>query len=153
LAQLKQEKSLQAQTKDDNADNSNNSNSKKPSGRDQVEILKDLLRKQGKGYLLEWLQDLLLDTCQVKVKVDKSTSGLGCIDDVMICSLSFFFEKISAVFTSCLCRHFCSCYLLQNATLPVGDLLLQKQDRRRLKQSRTVGPRTTARPSCWLRTD
>jgi len=47
------------------------------SARDQVEVLKELLRKQGKGYLLEWLQDILLDTCQVKVVHDGGGGGGG----------------------------------------------------------------------------
>ncbi len=36
--------------------------------RDQVEVLKDLLKKQGKGYLIDWLKQILLDTCHVKLK-------------------------------------------------------------------------------------
>lgn len=35
--------------------------------RDQVELLKELLKKQGKEYLIIWLQQILLDTCQVKL--------------------------------------------------------------------------------------
>ena len=35
--------------------------------RDQVEVLKELLIKQGKEYLIQWLQQILLDTCQVKL--------------------------------------------------------------------------------------
>lgn len=39
--------------------------------KDQVEVLKDLLKKQGKAYLLSWLQQILLDTCHVKLKGGK----------------------------------------------------------------------------------
>lgn len=36
-------------------------------GNDQVDVLKELLKKQGKGYLLHWLQGLLIDVCRVKL--------------------------------------------------------------------------------------
>ena len=37
---------------------------------DQVEVLKELLQKQGKSFLLLWLQQILLDTCHVKLSGD-----------------------------------------------------------------------------------
>lgn len=48
------------------------SSSQRP--KDQVEVLKDLLKKQGKSYLLIWLQQILLDTCHVKLKGAKEIS-------------------------------------------------------------------------------
>ncbi len=40
-------------------------------------MLKDLLKKQGKGYLLDWLQQILLDTCRVKLCQDASGNSGG----------------------------------------------------------------------------
>ncbi len=44
---------------------------------DQVEVLKDLLKKQGQGDLLDGLQPILLDTCRVKLCQDASGSNSG----------------------------------------------------------------------------
>ncbi|TRY67893.1 hypothetical protein TCAL_12088 [Tigriopus californicus] len=43
-------------------------------GNDQVDVLKELLKKQGKGYLLQWLQGLLIDVCRVKLNSSTQTN-------------------------------------------------------------------------------
>ena len=57
----------------------------------QIEVLKELLRKQGKSYLLDWLQDILLDTCRVKVK-DRG-SAITVEDAVVMEPVPFHFNR------------------------------------------------------------
>lgn len=49
----------------------NNDTPNSQTASDQIQVLKDLLKKQGKACLLTWLQQILLDACMVKLNNGK----------------------------------------------------------------------------------
>ena len=43
---------------------------------EEVEVLKELLSNQGKGFLIKWLQEILLATCRVKLSEINDTKKI-----------------------------------------------------------------------------